>query len=93
MSHARGKYFLGDTGYDSDKIREAVKVRGMRPVIHWHPRRKKARRSNKKLYCERYRVECFFHGLKRFRAIATRYEKTARNYLSLVNLACAMLWL
>ena len=34
-----------------------------------------------------------FHELKRFRAIATRYEKTARNYLALVHLACARLWL
>jgi transposase len=38
-------------------------------------------------------IEVFFHNLKRFRAIATRYEKTARNYLALVQLACAMLWL
>ena len=35
----------------------------------------------------------FFHHLKRFRAIATRYDKTARNYLSLIHLACATLWL
>ncbi|MGD0524763.1 MAG: IS5/IS1182 family transposase, partial [Polyangiaceae bacterium] len=33
------------------------------------------------------------HNLKRFRAVATRYEKTARNYLALVQLACARLWL
>ena len=38
-------------------------------------------------------MECFFHDLKRFRAIATRYEKTARDYLALVQLACARLWL
>jgi transposase len=38
-------------------------------------------------------VEVFFHNLKRFRAIATRYEKTAQNYLSLVQLACICLWL
>ena len=41
----------------------------------------------------RYLVEIFFHNLKRFRAIATRYEKTARNYLALVQVACAWLWL
>ena len=28
-----------------------------------------------------------------FRAIATRFEKTARNYLSLLQLACSMIWL
>ncbi|HLK36257.1 MAG TPA: IS5/IS1182 family transposase, partial [Polyangiaceae bacterium] len=38
-------------------------------------------------------VEVFFHSLKRFRAIASRYEKTARNFLALVHLACARLWL
>jgi transposase len=45
------------------------------------------------LYRKRFLVEIFFHNLKRFRAIATRYEKTARNYLALVQLACARLWL
>jgi transposase len=44
-------------------------------------------------YRQRYLVEVFFHNLKRFRAIATRYEKTTRNYLALVQVACARLWL
>lgn len=65
----------------------------MRPVIHCRPERKKKRRLDRKLYRRRYLVECFFHDLKRFRAIATRYEKTATNYLALVQLACAWLWL
>ncbi len=42
---------------------------------------------------KRYLVERFFHELKRFRAIATRYEKTACSYLALIHLACARLWL
>jgi len=37
-------------------------------------------------------VECFFHWLKRFRAIATRFEKTAQNFLALTHVACAALW-
>jgi transposase len=45
------------------------------------------------LYRQRYLVDVFFHRLKRFRAIATRYEKTSRNYLALVQLGCAWLWL
>ena len=47
----------------------------------------------RKLYARRYRVEVFSHDHERFRAIATRYEKTARNYLALVQVACAWLWL
>jgi transposase len=31
--------------------------------------------------------------LKSFRRIATRYEKTARNDLAIVHLACALEWL
>jgi transposase len=48
---------------------------------------------NRKLYRIRYRVELFIHRIKRFRAVATRYEKTARNYLALVQLVCAFVWL
>jgi transposase len=44
-------------------------------------------------YGQRYLVEVFFHRLKCFRANAARYEKTARNYLALVQLGCAWLWL
>lgn len=65
----------------------------MKPVIHSRPERKKKPRLDRKLYRQRYLVEVFFHNLKRFRAVATRYEKTARNYLALVQLACARLWL
>jgi hypothetical protein len=36
-------------------------------------------------------IEVFFHKLKCFRAIATRYDKTARSYLGLVHLVCAFL--
>jgi transposase len=35
----------------------------------------------------------FIHRIKRFRAVATRYEKAARNYLALVQLGCAFAWL
>ena len=65
----------------------------MRPVIHSKPERKKKHRLVRTLYRRRYRVEVFFHNLKRLRAVATRYEKTARNYLALVQLVCGWLWL
>ena len=93
LKHARGKALLADTAYDSDEFVAAVRKKGMKPVIHCHPNRKKKRPLARKLYRRRYLVEVFFHNLKRFRAIATRYDKTARNYLALVQLACATLWL
>lgn len=93
LAHARGRAFLGDTGYDSNHFVAAVRARGMTPVIHSRPERHKKHRLDRSLYRQRYLVEVFFHNLKRFRAIATRYEKTARNYLALVHIACAWLWL
>lgn len=93
LENARGKALIGDTGYDSNDFIQAVRDRGMRPVIHSKPERKKKHRLVRALYGQRYVVEIFFHNIKRFRAIATRYEKTASNYLALVHLACSWLWL
>jgi IS5 family transposase len=93
LDYARGRALLGDTGYDSNEFRKEVRIRELEPVIHSKPERKRALPLNRKLYRKRYRVEIFFHNLKRFRALATRYQKTARNYLALVQVACSFLWL
>jgi transposase len=93
LEHARGKALIGDTGYDSNDFRQAVRDKGMKPVIHSKPERRDKPRLARVLYRQRYLVEVFFHNLKRFRAIATRYDKTARNYLALIQLACARIWL
>jgi transposase len=44
------------------------------------------------LYCHRWYPE-FAPNLKQFRAIATRYDKTARNFLAAVQLASITIWL
>ena len=58
----------------------------------------KANRKNKRdcdfaLYRERNLVERFFQFIKQFRGIATRYEKTARNFSAGLQLVCALAWL
>jgi transposase len=93
IAHARGKACIADSGYDADRIREAIRARGMKPVIAPHPSRIVKPRLDRKLYGLRYMVECGFHALKRFRAVATRYEKSGRNFLAAVHVACIMLWL
>ena len=94
LAHAQGKALIGDSGYDSDEFVHNVRRRGMRVVICCNPTRKwHRRRLDKRLYRTRFRVEVFFHHLKRLRAVATRYDKTARNYLAIVHLACALRWL
>jgi len=93
MMHATGEVCLGDGGYDTDWFRDLIAFLGMKAVIPSGSDRKKKRRLDKKLYAMRYLVECFFHGLKRFRRIATRFEKTARNFLAIIHLACVRTWL
>ena len=93
LAHARGKALIGDTGYDSNRFRQAVRDRGMKPVINSKPERPRKLPVVRKLYRKRFLVEVFFHHLKRFRAIATRYEKTARNFLAAVHLVASVVWL
>jgi len=93
LEHARGKALIADTGYDSNRFRQAVRDRKMKPVIGSKSQRPRKLPKSRELYGKRYLVEVFFHSLKRFRAIATRFEKTARNFLALTQLACAWLWL
>ena len=84
---------LADKGYDSDGFIEHLEVRCIKPVIPPRANRKTPRECDFALYCERNLVERFFNNIKHFRAIATRYEKTARNFLAGVHLVCALAWL
>jgi transposase len=93
LQHAKGKAFIADSGYDATRIFAAVRARGMKIVVAPNPTRAVKARLDRKLYALRYMVECCFHGLKRFRAVATRYEKTATNYLAIVHVACILAWL
>lgn len=87
------KALLADKAYDADSFIESLKVRAIKPVIPPKSNRKIKRDCDFALYCERNLVERFFNIIKHFRAIATRYEKTARNFLAGLHLVCALAWL
>ena len=93
LAHARGRFLIGDAGYDSNEFRASVRKRGLTPVIASKPERPRKLPKSRHLFRRRYLVEVFFHNLKRFRAIATRYEKTSRNFLALIHVACISMWL
>ena len=84
---------IGDKGYDSDRFIESLQLRRIVPVIPPKANRKIQRQCDFALYAERNLVERFFNFIKQFRAIATRYEKTARNFLAGLHLVCALAWL
>ena len=84
---------IGDKAYDADAFIDILTKRQITPVIPSHPRRAIPLPCDFALYCERNLVERFFNKLKHFRAIATRYDKLARNFLAGVHLASAMILL
>ena len=84
---------LGDQGYDADSYIASLRARSIQPVIPPKANRKDKRDCDFALYRERNLVERFFHFIKQFRGIATRYEKTARNFLAGLQLVCALAWL
>ena len=84
---------LGDKGYDADHFVDSLTARAISVVIPPKSNRKVKRDCDFALYRERNLVERFFCIIKHFRAIATRYEKTAQNFLAGLHLVCAIAWL
>ena len=83
---------VADRGYDSRAIIELVEARGGRAHIPTCRDRKVQRSVDRGLYRQRNLIERFFNKLKHFRRIATRYDKTARNFLAAILLAATRLW-
>ena len=84
---------MADTAYDADEIRQAIADKGALAVIPNNPSRAKKHPLDKHLYAQRHLVECCFSKLKQFRRVATRFEKTARNYRAVITLAAIVLCL
>jgi transposase len=84
---------MADAAYDSDHLRQKIAEKGAVAVIPNNPSRAQKHPVDKHLYAQRHLIECCFSKLKQFRRVATRFEKTARNYLSVVTLAAIILWL
>jgi transposase len=93
MEGLPAEWVLGDTAFDADHFRNDIKAMNAQAVIPSHPSRAKKLPLDKDIYKERHLVECCFNMLKQFRRIATRYEKTARNFLAMINIAAVALWL
>lgn len=84
---------LADKGYDSDAFVEVIQRRGAEAIIPSKKNRLNPRSLDRHLYKARNLVERFFQKLKQFRRIATRYERLARNYQSMLSLVSAVIWL
>lgn len=85
---------LADKAYDADdRVRHRLQEKGCAAVIPSKANRKVPYPYDKELYKARHLIENFFAKLKQYRAIATRYDKTASNFLGAIYLAAAVIWL
>ncbi len=83
---------VADKAYGSAKIRQQIADEGAVAVI---PSKSNARRPiphDKPLYAMRNIVERFFCKMKDMRRLATRFEKKAINFLSMLQLFAIRCW-
>lgn len=85
---------IADKGFDADaRVIEPLQNAAKQVVIPPRSHRISPRPYDTALYKARHLIENFFARLKQFRAIATRYDKTARNFLAALHLAASAIWL
>lgn len=94
LPELKAKTLIADKAYDADKrVLDKLKHMNIEPVIPSKSNRKHQREHDLHLYKARHLIENFFQKLKLYRAIATRYDKTARNFLAAVYLAASVILL
>src|SRR4051794_16613117 len=86
------RWVVADRGYSSHRFRQHVWGIGARPAIPTKKREAPVACPGW-VYSNRHRVENLWARLKEWRAVATRYEKTARSFMSVLCLAAALDWL
>ena len=86
-------FVMGDKAYDAASILTMIADMRAEAVIPAKANRKNPRGYDTELYKERHLVECFFNKLKHFRRCFSRFDKFARNYLSFLHFASALIWL
>lgn len=85
---------LADKAFDADaRVIEPLLAAGKKLVIPPKSNRKVQRLYDKEMYKARHLIENFYCKLKQHRAIATRYDKTAINFLAGIHLAAAVICL
>ena len=90
---AQDQILLADRAYDSDALRPRLKQRGAWANIKPMPGRNNVPAFSRFLDRSRNLVERVFNKIKHFRAIATRYDRRADNFLASIQLASIRIWI
>jgi transposase len=83
----------GDKGYSADALRIWLREREIEPVIPYRADETGGQAYDREAYRERPVIERTINRLKRYRRIATRYEKLAGSYLAMVTIAMILEWI
>jgi transposase len=93
ISGLQAQNVIADKGYDSNVFVQTITDTGAQAVIPPRSNRKELRSYDQELYKERNLVERFFQKLKHYRRVATRYERLAKNFSSMLALVSTVIWL
>ena len=89
----RDAHVLADRSYYANWIRELIEDQGCKAQIPSKSNRNEDLGYSKQYYKKRNLLERCFNKLKQFRHIATRYDRSAFNYLAMAKLASIRLLL
>jgi transposase len=84
---------VADKGYDSDALRALLYEQHTFPCFAVSRKRLTSRDFHRGFYRKRHRIENFFCSIKKYRRIATRYDKLASSFLAFVSLAAILHWI
>ena len=85
---------LADKAYDAEeRVLKKLEAKNCEAIIPPKSMRKEPRAYDRIKYHARHLIENFFAKLKQYRAIATRYDKTARNFFGGIHLAATVILL
>jgi len=84
---------IADKGYDKQALVDAIEAKGGEAVIPARTNRTVPREIDAERYEDRNLVERFWAKVEQYRRVATRSEKTARNFLSFVRVVAIMVLL
>ena len=87
------RHVIADKGYDSNDLLTEIRSRDSIPVIPARAGRTVTRRLLRGLYRQRNVIERFVNRIKHYRRVATRYDKTARNFLAFAQFVSALIWI
>ena len=84
---------LADKACDADCVRDQLRQAGAEALIPSKKNRTQVIAHDEETDKNRNQIERCFNRLKRFRGLASRYEKNASTFLAMVTLAAILIWL